>query len=126
MNVTNENKEIIVLGDINCNYLKANDHQDIKNLFQVQGLKQIIKSPTRITENSETLIDVIYTNNQKNITYETVVPSELSDHDMVGCVRKINSQTYKPKTIMCRNFNNYNHLNVINDVLSVNWDPLYR
>ena len=31
--VQNENKVIIILGDINCNYDDSNDHSDIKQLF---------------------------------------------------------------------------------------------
>lgn len=57
--ITLENKETILLGDINCDYLKDNDHRDIKDLFITQGYKQLFNKATRITESSETLIDVI-------------------------------------------------------------------
>ena len=60
--VQNENKEIIFLGDINCNYDDSNDHTDIKQLLINYGFRQLINKPTRTTENSSTLIDVILTN----------------------------------------------------------------
>ena len=42
--VIEENKETIVAGDLNCNYLNNADHESI--ILQLHGLKQIIKPPT--------------------------------------------------------------------------------
>ena len=36
-----------------------NDNKDIKSMFNVFSFKQMIKEPTRITEHSQTLIDVM-------------------------------------------------------------------
>ena len=59
-NLDNENKEIILAGDVNCDLL-ANVHSNhtkrlltIANLFQ---LTQIIDEPTRVTEYTSTLVD---------------------------------------------------------------------
>ena len=41
----NQNKETIIAGDLNCNYLVANDHKDIKDIIKINGLKQVIKTP---------------------------------------------------------------------------------
>ena len=121
-----ENKETIILGDINCDYLKRNDHSDIKELFTLNGYSQLINSATRITQNSATLIDVILTNFRQNISLCNVIPTNLSDHDMVGCVRKINRNKAKPKTITCRNYAKYDK-EAINVSLSCeNWDAIYN
>ena len=53
-----EKKEIIILGDLNVDYLKQ-DNEQIKQSFQLNGFSQLIKSPTRITETTATLIDVL-------------------------------------------------------------------
>ena len=37
-----ESKEIIILGDFNVNYLKANEHKDFKALFRLYGFSQMI------------------------------------------------------------------------------------
>ena len=42
-----ENIEIIIMGDLNINYLNNTDHFEIKDIFLLHGLMQIIKSPTR-------------------------------------------------------------------------------
>ena len=35
------------------------------------------------------------------------IPTSLSDHDMVGCIRKLNHTKYLPRTIWCRNYSKY-------------------
>ena len=60
--VSAENKECILTGDINCNYLVSSDHKEIKSILAYFSLKQLIISPARITRESKTLIDVICSN----------------------------------------------------------------
>ena len=104
---TKSNKETIIMGDLNVNYMDKNDNKDIKSMFNVFSFKQMIKEPTRITEHSQTLIDVIQTNNPQAISVTTVIPVAFSDHDLIACVRKLNHRSFKSKTIDCRNYKNY-------------------
>lgn len=85
-----ESKEVIMLGDFNVNYLKKSEHTAFKELFCRHGFKQIIKKPTRTTNESSTLIDIIMTNYPQVISKHCVYPASISDHDMVGGVRKLN------------------------------------
>ena len=62
-----EDKEAILMGNINCDYSKDSNHREIKNLFISYGYKQLIEKATQITETSETLIDVILTNSSEAI-----------------------------------------------------------
>ena len=57
-----ENKETIIIGDINCNYLDNNHEKPFKDLLSLNGFIQKIERPTRITSHSQTLIDVILSN----------------------------------------------------------------
>ena len=41
-----ENTEIILMGDLNINFFDNTDHREIKDIFLLHGLTQIIKSPT--------------------------------------------------------------------------------
>ena len=96
------------MGDFNCDYLKENDHREVKNLFVSYGYKQLIEKATRITETSETLIDVILTNSPQTIrNYDTVLSSN-SDHDIMTIIRKKLTPKYPPRTICSRNHKNYN------------------
>ena len=85
-----ENKELILMGDLNFNFIKKSSDADIQSIIDVNGLKQMVKDPTRITRESSTLIGVICTNKPQSITRDDVIPACLSDHELIGCVRKLN------------------------------------
>ena len=53
------------------------------------GLTQIIKSPTRITCSSTSLIDHILASLPERISKEVVVNVGLSDHQLIYCTRKV-------------------------------------
>ena len=122
--VCSETKEVILLGDMNVDYLKRNDNKDIKSIIAENGFTQVIKSPTRITKESKSLIDIIATNRPESISSSIVFPSSISDHDLVGCMRKINHQKYTSKTIKCRNYKSYNPTSMNVDFENVNWLPV--
>ena len=45
---------------------------------------------------------------------------------MVGCIRKINSAKYAPKTIRCRNYKKYSSEQLNKDLSETDWSPLYN
>ena len=96
------------MGDVNCDYFVKDDHKEIKYIFTAFGLKQLVTKPTRITENSSTLIDVVLTNTPENISQCDPLLSSLSDHEMIGFIRKKVVMKYAPKRITSRNYKNYN------------------
>ena len=114
------------MGDLNVNYLKQKDNIDIKNVLTNNGLTQIVNKPTRTTKDSSALIYIIATNNVKNINIVDVIPLSLSDHDMVICVRKLNHFKHKPKYKIVRDYSNYNHINLINDLKLIDWQPILQ
>ena len=59
-------KEIYLMGDFNRDLLQVNIKKTWLEYMESFGLEQIVKSPTRITDQSETLIDHIYCNNLSN------------------------------------------------------------
>ena len=86
---TSESKEINLLGDLNVNYHKKCDHKEIKEIFKLYVLRQIVTKETRITETCRTLIDCILPS-RNDCTYESeVFPTSISDHDVVGFIRKV-------------------------------------
>ena len=80
----------------------------------------------RITQESKTLIDVIYTNLPQNFYCIKVIPAGLSDHDMIGCVRKLHNHKYQPRKITRRNFANYDPTLFCNDLQSNNFEPIFN
>ena len=110
-----EGKEIILLGDTNCDILSnyptvpldrspnlsphSNRLLDIYNLF---GLQQLIETATRETASSSILIDHVATNDKSNIVISGVHPLGLSDHYLVYCIRKFHGSSKKQHKISLR------------------------
>ena len=88
-NIIRENKEVIIVGDINFNYLDESNGNQFKDILSLNGFAQVVNDPTRIIPNSETLIDVILTSKQENVCDIKIIPTAISDHDAVGCRRNI-------------------------------------
>ena len=62
-----EDKEIILLGDMNRDLLNTRINTEWTEFTNSLGLTQLVKTPTRISANSKTLIDHIYTDDEENI-----------------------------------------------------------
>lgn len=59
-------QEIILLGDMNVNYLVPEDNKEFKSILNLFGFIQMINKP--ITQFTKTLIDIIATNNESSIS----------------------------------------------------------
>ena len=89
------------------NYDDMSSNKMFKSIVKLFGFKQLVWKSTRITEASSKLFDLIFINAPQNIRAVQVVSNSLSDHEMVTCVRKINHQVYKPRSIKCIDYKNY-------------------
>ena len=91
--IDDENKEMYLLGDLNCDMLKEEQlcHTPIKKLnsYELFQLTQLIDEPTRITATTSSLIDHIITNTPEKISYSGVVHTGITDHSLVFAIRKI-------------------------------------
>ena len=78
-------KDILVAGDLNCDMLKPHSPQAnaLLDLCNSVNLNRLIKEPTRVTENSSNLIDVIMTSSNNIVEESGVVVSHVSDHFLV-------------------------------------------
>ena len=74
-------KHLILCGDLNVNFLQNNAKlQDLQNLSLMNNLTNVVKFPTRITNHSKSLIDVIIVNNSKGEMFIKIVDMGYSDH----------------------------------------------
>ena len=94
-----ENKEVILSGDLNCYYVIANDYKEIKDTVKINGLKQIIDKPTRISKDSRTIIDIASSDDSK-IGDKSVFPSCLSDHKLAGVIRKMHIKRFTARKVL--------------------------
>ena len=79
------------MGDMNVNFLDKSNNKEIKSLFQLNGFSQLIKEATRIDDDTRSLIDIITTNNASTTRKTGVIPTCLSDHEIIGFDRKVNN-----------------------------------
>ena len=124
--VNDESKEMIITGDVNVNYLDNKCNKEFKNTLHLFGFKQLISKPTRITQTTSTLIDIIATNKPNLISNTEVIPTSIGDHEMIACTRKINNTKYEPKTITCRDYKNYDANALRNELNSVDWSAVCK
>lgn len=81
----------MVVGDLNCDVAKASPDLHTRRLQFLCSLyqcDQLINEPTRVTETSATLIDLILTNRPENISNSGVIHLGISDHSMIFAVKK--------------------------------------
>ncbi len=106
---SNQSKSLYVLGDFNDNMLLQNKigKNKIAKIIERLHLSQMIKEPTRITDNSATLIDLIITNEKSTILETEVTPSSFADHHDISCVINIKKRRDPLPTITTRTRKNY-------------------
>ena len=81
--IARENKTIILLGDFNINHLNTSSNENISNFLDVLGnylISPQITLPTRITPESKTLIDNIFTSPVKFDVLSGNLTTGISDH----------------------------------------------
>ena len=84
--VAQEQKEVVLMGDFNCDMLKPQPSVATREFFtstEELNLSQLITNPTRVTNHSASLIDLLFTTNP-NI-FLPLGPSSVtgSDHQII-------------------------------------------
>ena len=125
-----EDKEIILLGDTNCDLtITAPDHpagnnsKHIRSLYELFSLKQLIEEPTRVTLTSSSINDHIATTSARNIIESGVHKVSMSDHYMIFCVRKFEGALKKEhKVVTTRSMKNFDKDAFLADVAGICWE----
>ena len=86
----------------------------------------MVNSPTRITKETASQIDLVLTNMPHNVTKTIAFESDLSDHCMIGTVRKLNSLRFKSHVTSCRNYKNHNSAKFDRDLKDAPWGQIYN
>jgi exonuclease III len=123
-----ENKECIVFGDFNFDLLKDSGYPKAWADHMLSfNFTQLVTKPTRVSANSKTLIDHVFTNRPQNIT-ETNIPSySVSDHYPICFTRKhMPSYSKGPvhKCITYRSLKYFNDEDFRQDLLQQQWSAL--
>lgn len=103
-----EKKEIVIMGDMNWDVTddSSSGIKYVTDLADHFGLTQVITMPTRITNSSSTIIDVIMTN-IKNLAFTGCINYRISDHYPVFIVKKRLSNARVYEHVYKRSFKSY-------------------
>lgn len=114
---------VIIMGDLNLDKLKVNerDAKLLKDLEEVFELTCLITEPTRITASSQTLLDVILTNQPDLFKTAGVINIGLSDHCMVYGFLKEAVKEHSAAVINCRSIKNLDINEFTRDLTDAVW-----
>ncbi len=98
-------KTFYLLGDLNDNYSCTNSK--VRNIVTTAKLSQIIETPTRVTTNSTTLLDVIITNTPNTVIASEVTPCPIADHDLISATINLHKPKHQPPVVTKRQLRNY-------------------
>ena len=95
-----------MLGDLNCDLLRP-DYQDcdgraLLDICDIYDLHCLVEGPTRISNNTATLIDVILVNNRRRFFHTDSIDVHLSDHNMVCTAMKCQIPKASPRFVTYR------------------------
>ena len=122
-----EKKELIIGMDHNFDLLKSSEHKRTQYLLDTllnKDLFPTITRPTRITQNSATLIDNIFVSMNLHKKYESaILINDMSDHlPILTLLRHTKLKYNTPLIFESRNLNDKN-IHLINTALQqINWD----
>ena len=83
-----ERKTCYILGDFNINLINVSNHiptAEFLELMYSHAFTPLITKPTRVTSNTATLIDNIFTNSSRN-SFNGILLSDISDHFPIFCI----------------------------------------
>ena len=123
--VTQEGKEVVIMGDFNLNMLSPNSSALLLQTSAIEcGLKQMITEPTRVTNNSNSLIDLLFVSHPDTFTKAGCLDVLDSDHLMnygVYCTER-SQQTPRVKSV--RTFKQCNTGKLIEDMEEAPWSVM--
>ena len=120
-----------ICGDLNVNLLNMEKHQGTKefvNLMYSFRLYPLLTKPTRVTQDSATIIDNIFTNYLGKSFNGIIINDSISDHlpifTISKCISKRKKTKIEFKTI--RNINDTNFKHFIDELSTTDWAEMYQ
>jgi exonuclease III len=98
-------KQLILCGDWNINFMQESKRLcDVQELLSLHNLVNTVRSPTRVTNNTESLIDVVITDKESVSDIATVIDLEYSNHKAQVLQLTVQKMLQKWKVITSRQY----------------------
>ena len=118
----------VLVGDFNCNMLELDAYSTkllIDSFIEPFSLRQLIEEPTRITNSSRTLIDLVLVNKPQNALFSGVCDAPgVSDHCFTYVAYSLKKEKFKPYKITKRDFKNVDWDSFNNSVEYTPWENI--
>lgn len=119
-------ENIIIMGDFNINLLNYNNSVSFLNDFlEAHDLKQLVNEPTRVTNSSQSLLDLLMVSKTECVEYVNVINANVSDHHATIFKGKPFISKPTEKFVTYRDYKNFNESEFFKDFHMVNWNHIY-
>ena len=119
------NKDTVLTGDLNCDLLSNNLRGEAPLSFcAIVNATQLIHKPTRVTESSRSLLDVILVSDPVLVKSSGILEITISDHFLVHVVINLRPPKQAPTYVVTRSFRNYKADQFANDIAHIPWDTM--
>ena len=128
--IKHESKQTILLGDINVNLLNSEVNSDSSLLLDTLGSNLIVPQillPTRVTRESRTLIDNIFSSISEHGVKSGNLCYSISDHLPQFCLfESPNSKLTAKNDVYVRNWSKFDQTDFILDYLDIEWNSVFE
>ena len=124
----NIRNELLIIGDLNFNMLATGNSAPDPHLAEFCDrfcMTNTITEPTRVTNCSMPLIDLILTSNPERFALSGTMKLGLSDHDLIYTIRKQKIARPPPKLIEYRSMKGFDKDCYVADLCKIPWDSAY-
>ena len=85
-------------------------------------MSQLIKDITRLTNSSQTAIDLIIASDPDKVSQSGILPCKISDHNIIYCTRKMKKyQVNKHNVTHIRSMKNYSVNEMLEKLRAITW-----
>ena len=126
--VRNSYNHCILLGDFNVDMLidQAGKDYFLNTVLYPCSLSQVIETPTRVTETTESLIDLICVNNSEHVHFADAVDMPgISDHHLIYMAYSFKQPKFKPRVINKRDYRNFSLDAFKHDAEVAHWENVF-
>ena len=105
--------ETIILGDFNADFSAKKNvsayklKHELQRFANLNNFEQLIKSPTRICNQSRSIINLVFVKKNLRVVESGVIPSAISDHFIVYSTVKSGVPKVPPKTMEYRSYRTF-------------------
>ena len=122
--ISNENKDILLTGDYNCDFKTSRPNSETKKIKGIFRSFQLFTTGRLSHNSNKGELDAFWSDSHKRPTQYRETNCGPCDHDLVLCVREIKAMKFAPRKIECRDYRHYSADKLCASLKQIDWDPV--